>query len=104
MAAHDWDSVGAAVTDDVVRIGPYRDTYRGRDAYVEFLRGVLPGLPGYVMHVDRVFETDHGAVVVELREIVDVNGAPLETHEALVFDLAADGRIARIAVYVQTAG
>jgi hypothetical protein len=100
MADHDWDAVGGCVTDDVVRVGPYADVYRGRDAYVAFLAEILPSLPGYTMNVDRVIYA--GAVATaQLSETVDVDGAPLVTPEALVFDLTPSGRIARIEVFVQ---
>src|ERR1700704_807945 len=42
MTGHDWDGLGACVTDDVVRVGPYGDTFRGRDAYMAFVSGLLP--------------------------------------------------------------
>src|SRR6266545_7837614 len=54
MAAHDWDTMADCVAADVVRVGPFRDEYRGRDDYVRFIRGLLPTLPGYSMKVDRV--------------------------------------------------
>jgi limonene-1,2-epoxide hydrolase len=100
MSGHDWDTLGACVTDDFVRIGPYLDAYRGRDAYTAFLAGLLPALPGYEMKVDRVVYA--GAVATaQLSETVDVDGAPVVTPEALVFDLAPDGRIARLEVFIQ---
>jgi len=41
---------------------------------------------------------------VELTEIVEIAGSPLETPEALVFDLDDDDRIAHIAIYIQRLG
>lgn len=103
ITGHDWDALGACLSDDVVRVGPYGDTYRGRDEYVAFLQAVLPALPGYSMHVDRVRATaDRRVVVVELAETVRVGDADRRTPEALVFDLdERTGLITRIAVYVQ---
>ena len=43
-------------------------------------------------------------MVVELTEIVDIGGSPLETPEVLVFDLDAEDRIAHIAIYIQRLG
>jgi hypothetical protein len=48
------------------------------------------------MRVDRVIYAD-GVAVAELTESVDGTDTP----ESLVFDLADDGRIARISIYIQ---
>jgi ketosteroid isomerase-like protein len=100
MSCDEWDAMGACLTDDVVRIGPYLDEYRGRDEYVAFIKDLLPTLPGYLMEVDRVVYGESVATA-QLAETVEVDGLPLRTPEALVFDLAPDGRIARIEVYTQ---
>jgi ketosteroid isomerase-like protein len=100
LVAHDWDAMAACLADDVVRIGPFGDTYTPKDVYVSFLAELMPTLPGYSMRVDRVFGVGRVAVV-ELSETVEMNGAPLETPEALVFDLDDEGRIAHIAIYIQ---
>ena len=99
MGAMEWDAMGAALADDVVRVGPYGDVKRGRAEYVRFIADLLPTLPGYRMDVHRV-EGDDRVVVAELSETVDVDGHPLCTDEALVFDLDGSA-IVRIAVYVQ---
>ena len=102
MAGHDWDAMAACVSEDVERVGPYGDTYRGRAAYVAFLADLMPGLPGYHMDVSRVLATADGwGAVAELSETVEVGGSPLETPEGLIFDLDAEGLIRRIAVYIQ---
>ena len=106
MVAHDWETMGACVTDDVVRIGPYGDTYRGRTEYVAFIAGLLPTLPGYRMDVCRVVYADGKALATaELSETIDTPNGPLRTPEALVFDLEPDGaRIRHIAIYIQRQG
>jgi ketosteroid isomerase-like protein len=103
MTCHEWDAMGSCLTDDVIRIGPYGDEYRGRDEYVEFIANLLPSLRGYVMELGRVLYVGSVATA-QLSETVEVDGRPLRTPEALVFDLASDGRIARIEVYTQTLG
>lgn len=103
MAAHDWDAMAACLADDVVRVGPFGDTYRGRDDYVAFIAGLLPTLPGYELRVQRVVAAGD-VVVAELTETVDVDGQPVVTPEALVFELDADGRARHVAVYVQRLG
>ena len=102
VVAHDWAALADCLTPDVVRVGPYGDTYTSRDAYVEFLTGLMPALPGYSMQVHRV--VGDGPVVAELSETVEVDGSPLVTPESLVFDLAVDGRIERITIYIQQTG
>ncbi len=100
LAVHDWAAVAATLADDIERMGPYRDAYRGRDEYAAFLEGTITALEGYQLDVDRIHAA--GAVVtVELRETVDDGDDRLETSEAVVFD-TADGHIVKVAVYLQT--
>jgi hypothetical protein len=96
MVAHDWDAMAACVTDDLVRTGPFCDTYRGKAEYVGFISDLMPQLGAYAMKVDRVVYAD-GVAMAELTESVDGTDTP----ESLVFDLADDGRIARISIYIQ---
>jgi hypothetical protein len=97
---HDWPAVAEAVAPDVERMGPYRDAYTGRDAYVRFLADTIESLSGYQLDVDGTY-VDGGVVTVELRETVDDGNARLETCEAVVFHTVG-GLITRIAVYLQT--
>jgi ketosteroid isomerase-like protein len=102
VTGHQWDRLAQCVTDDVVRTGPFGDTYRGRDDYVAFIAGLMPRLPGYSMAVDRVaYSADGRVAIAQLSETVEVDGRPRRTPETLVFDLADDGRIAAIAIYTQ---
>ena len=81
LIGHDWDVLRDCLTEDVVRVGPYSDEYRGRDAYVGFLSELMPTLPDYRMDVHRV--TYAGSLAFA--------------------ELADDGRIARIDVFIKTA-
>jgi hypothetical protein len=111
LVAHDWPAVSECLVDDVVRVGPFGDTFTGRESYVSFLSGLMPSLPGYAMRVDRVVSAgtvgDSGdghkgaTVLVELTETVEMDGAPVDTAEALVFDVDGDFQIAHIAIYIQ---
>jgi ketosteroid isomerase-like protein len=100
MVVHDWDRMAGCVAADVYRVGPYGDEYKGRGDYVAFIADTLPRLPDYRMDVARVVAAG-SLVVAELSETVRVEGKPLRTPEALVFDFDDEGRIARIAVYTQ---
>jgi ketosteroid isomerase-like protein len=103
ITAHDWDGLRDCVAHDVVRIGPYGDRYEGREAYVAFIADTMPKLRGYRMRVDRVTYTSDTLAFAELSETVELDGEPVRTPEALVFELDADGRIAHIEVFIQTA-
>jgi limonene-1,2-epoxide hydrolase len=100
VVACDWPALRACLTDDVVRVGPFGDTYTGRDAYIAFLSGLMPTLVDYSMDVHRV--VDAGRVVTaELTETMTWDGERVVTHEALVFDATDDDRIRRITIYIQ---
>jgi hypothetical protein len=96
IVSHDWEAMAACVAEDVERVGPFCDVYRGRKDYVAFIADLLPSLGGYAMKVDRVVYAGPVAVA-ELTESVEGTDTP----EALVFDLDADGRIAHISIYIQ---
>jgi ketosteroid isomerase-like protein len=101
MVAHDFKAMAACLAEDVVRVGPYGDTYTPRAPYVAMLSELMPSLPGYAMEITRVLVKDK-VIVVELSETVEIDGAPLVTPEALVFELNDEGLIAHIAIYIQT--
>ena len=96
MVSHDWDAMAACITDDIERTGPFCDTYKGKEAYVSFISDLMPQLGGYAMKIDRVIYAGDVAVA-ELTESVEGTDTP----ESLVFDLADDGRIRRISIYIQ---
>ncbi len=102
ITSHDWETLRECVADDVVRVGPYLDRYDGRDAYVAFIADTMPKLGGYEMRVDRVTYASDTLAFAELSETVEVDGTPVRTPEALVFELDGDGRIAHIEVFIQS--
>ena len=92
-------AIAATLAPDVERIGPYNDSYRGRDTYARFLATTIAGLGGYELSVTRISAA--GLVVtVELSETVDDSDARLRTDEAVVFDVR-DTLIARVAVFLR---
>jgi ketosteroid isomerase-like protein len=101
LVEHDWPAFAECLADDVVRVGPYGDTYTSKADYVAFLADLMPRLDGYEMHVTRVSYAD-GVAFAELSETVEVDGTPLRTPECLSFDLTDDGRIRRVEVFTQT--
>jgi ketosteroid isomerase-like protein len=102
LARQDWPALDACLTADVERIGPYGDVYHGREPYVAFLRETLRTLVDYKLVVERLITTAT-VVVAELHETVGTPAGRRRTHEAVVFDLAPDGRIARVAVFLRKA-
>jgi hypothetical protein len=99
IRSHDWARLSDCVTDDVVRVGPYGDTYTGRADYIAFISELMPTLPGYGMEVERVTYVDNRAFA-ELSETVDVDGSPVITREVILLELVGD-RIAWINVFIQ---
>ena len=101
MVARDWEGVAACLVPDVERLGPYGDDYHHVDEYLPFLQRTIESLDGYVMRIDRISDGAPNVVLAELSETVTTDGSRLETPEALVFDLAPDGRIARVAIFLR---
>lgn len=102
MAKHDYDLLATAVSHDVVRTGPYGDSYSGRADYVTFISTLLPTLPGHTLDVARVTYADDGRrAFAEITETVLVDGQPLVTREVLVLDLNQDGLINRIDIFIK---
>jgi hypothetical protein len=102
MAKHDYELLATAVSEDVVRTGPYGDTYSGRSDYVTFIAELLPTLPGHTLDVARVTYADDGKrAFAEISETVLVNGDPLVTNEVLALDLDDGGLIKRIDIFIK---
>ncbi|MGH9028193.1 MAG: nuclear transport factor 2 family protein, partial [Acidimicrobiales bacterium] len=100
IVAHEWDAVASCLSDDVVRVGPFGDTYSPKGPYLEFLSALMPTLQGYSMVVSRVVGNGKFAVC-ELSETVEMDGKPIVTPESLVFDFDDEGLIAHISIYIQ---
>lgn len=100
LATQDWDALAACLSDDVERIGPYNDVYRGREPYVAFLAATLRTLQGYRLDVSRLIAAGD-TVVAELSETVETPSGRRRTDEAVVFDLSPLGLIRRVAVFLR---
>jgi SnoaL-like domain len=100
MVAHDWTAVTECLHPEVVRVGPFGDTFTPRGPYVAFLSSLLPSLVGYALTVERTL-ADGSQVVVQLTESMEIGGTTDVTHEALVFDTDPNGQITRIDIYIQ---
>lgn len=101
LGAQDWERLSATLAEEVHRTGPYLDVVRGREAYVAFLSRAVTSLPNYELRVTRIRELGPGSALVELSEILDVEGVRTEFPEALIFDLDQDGLISRVDIYIK---
>jgi limonene-1,2-epoxide hydrolase len=102
LAVHDWDGLAATIADDdLIREGPYLDVVEGKQAYLKFLRGVFASLEGYRLDVHRISHTSDRVCYVELSETFDIEGAPTEYPECLVFEQNSEGLINRVSVFIK---
>lgn len=101
LRTHDWEGLAECLAEDVHRTGPTLDVVRGRQAYVEFLAGVVPGLPNYRLTVVSIHQIDDCSALALLTETLDVDGVSTEFPEALVFGFDDAGRIRRVDIYIQ---
>ncbi len=97
----DWAALRECESVGVHRTGPYLDIVEGRDAYADFLAGIVPTLPNYELRVRDVKLLAGGGAVVRLSEILDVDGVSTEHPEMLLFEFDADGRIDRVDIYIK---
>ncbi len=103
VAGQDWETVERCLAPTVGRDGPFGDDVEGIDDYMGLLRRTMPSLPGYRMDLDRVTELGGGRVLVELRETVEIDGAPVVTDECLLLAVDDDDRITRVSIYIRRA-
>jgi ketosteroid isomerase-like protein len=103
LVNHDWDAVAECLHPEVVRVGPFNDTYTPRDRYVKFLATVLPSLVDYEMTVQRLVASD-SVVMVQLTETMELDGSADVTREVLVFDTDPGALIIRIDIFIQRGG
>jgi len=106
LREQDWDALESTLADGVHRTGPYRDVVEGRRPYREFLDEQVSRLANYELRVHRVDviggPADPGRTVwVRLSESMDTPEGRSRTEEALEFALDTEGKIARVAVFLQ---
>jgi hypothetical protein len=100
----DWSGVAATLTDDdFERVGPFCDIVASKDAYVAFLERVVSALAEYRLVPGRVVSTER-VVYAEITESCVQAGETKAFPEVLVFDLADDGLIRRVQVYLMQPG
>jgi ketosteroid isomerase-like protein len=102
---HDWDRLSDCLTDDIVRTGPFGDTYTPKAPYLEFISNLMPTLQDYSMRVDRVAYSADGRVgLAKLTETLQTGGTEYVTPEALVFSITDAVLISKIDIYIKRLG
>jgi hypothetical protein len=102
LAVHDWDGLEATIAnEDLIREGPFCDVVEGKQPYLKFLRGVFASLDGYRLDVRRISHASNRVCYVELSETFDIDGAPTEYSECLVFEQNPQGLINRVSVFIK---
>jgi len=105
LAAHDWDGLAATLADEgLTREGPFCDVVEGKAHYVAYLRKVLSNLQGHRLQVQRVSHVDARVSFVELTEAFEIDGAPAEWPECILFERDDDGLISRVSVFFKQPG
>jgi ketosteroid isomerase-like protein len=101
MDRHDWAELRGCLSESFSRVGPYDEHAWGDpDAYVTFLRDLLPTLKGQKVEITEVIEEGQ-MVQVNITETIEVEGSPHAARLAGTFRLDSEDRIERIEVFVR---
>jgi hypothetical protein len=105
LAEHDWDGLADTIADEgLTREGPFCDLVEGKAHYVAYLRKVITNLQGHRLVVQRVSHVDTRLSYVELTESFEIDGAPAEWPECILFEQGDDGLISRVSVFFKQRG
>jgi hypothetical protein len=105
LGSHDWKGLAGTIAEDGLhRDGPFCDVVEGKQAYLSFLEKIVDSLQNYVLRVDRISPAGERLVVVELSETFDVDDVATEYPECLTFELADDGLIRGVSVFMKWPG
>ena len=103
FAAFDWEGFAAALADENFRrVGPFVDVIETKRDYVDFLSKLMPTLINYEVRVDRVSECGPKRFLVELSEILDVDGVRTEYPQADLFEVNDAGKISGVSIFIKT--
>jgi hypothetical protein len=83
----------------VTQDGPFCD--RGKQPYVDFLRGIITSLEGYQLQVQRVSHVSNRVSFVELSETFGVDGVATTYPECILFERNDDGMICHVSVFMK---
>jgi limonene-1,2-epoxide hydrolase len=101
LSARDWEAFAAVLAPDVERIGPLGDRVRGRERYVDLLRGLVPSEYGNDVH--RITCAPDGrSAFARVTEHLGYPDRALHLEEAYAFGLGEDGLLSSIEIFLQT--
>ena len=102
LAAHDWDGLAETIAGEgLTREGPFCDVVEGKAHYVAYLRKVVSNIPGHRLTVQRVSHVNDRLCYVELTEEFEIDGAPAEWPECILFERDDAGLIVRVSVFFE---
>jgi hypothetical protein len=105
LAAHDWDGLADTIADEgLTREGPFCDLVEGKAHYVAYLRKICTNLTGHRLTVQRISRVNPRLSYVELTEAFEVDGAPAEWPECILFEQRDDGLISHVSVFFKQRG
>jgi hypothetical protein len=105
LAAHDWDGLADTIAEEgLTREGPFCDQIEGKARYLAYLRKVITNIGGHRLTVQRVSHVDSGLSFAELTEEFEIDGAPAQWPECIVFERGVDGLISRVSVFFKQPG
>src|ERR1700735_1549602 len=105
LAADDWDGLADTIADEgLTREVPFCDLVEGKAHYVAYLRKVCTNLTGHRLTVQRISRVNPRLSYVELTEAVEIDGAPAEWPECILFEQRDDGLIAHVSVFFKQRG
>jgi limonene-1,2-epoxide hydrolase len=101
LSARDWPAFAAVVAPDVERIGPFGDRVRGRERYVDLLRGLVPSDYGNDVH--RITCAQDGrSGFARVTEHLAYPDRALHLQEAYAFGLDEHGLVSLVEIFLQT--
>lgn len=105
LAGHDWDGLADTIADEgLTREGPFCDLVEGKAHYVAYLRKVCTNLTGHRLMVQRISRVNPRLSYVELTEAFEIDGAPAEWPECILFEQRDDGLISHVSVFFKQRG
>jgi SnoaL-like domain len=108
LAAHDWDGLADTIAEEgLTREGPFCDQINGKAHYLAYLHKVITNIGGHRLTVQRVSHVNPRLSFAELTETFEIDGAPAEWPECILFEQDDDGLISKVSVFFkqpQTSG
>jgi hypothetical protein len=100
LSARDWPAFSALLAPQVERVGPFGDRVRGRERYVDLLRGLVPSVYGNDVH--RVtYAPDGRSGFARVTEHLGYPDRELHLEEAYSFQMEDGGSLSQVEIFLQ---